>query len=292
MKTTVDCYPCTINQCVRICNTLNIDEDVKYELVIKIMDMLKEEKLTTPSPFLTRHVWKMITEHIGIKDPYKDLKTFYNKEMLNMEREMQYIIDRASDRFMASMRVAIAGNLIDFGVMNELSHSIIVDKIRDVENGELAIDHCECLRESLGKAKTLLYIGDNCGEIVFDKMFIEQIKKEFPELYISFAVRGFPIINDVTREDAIFTGIDKVADVIIDTGDFTPGVNLEHSSPEFVNVFNSVDVIISKGQGNFESLATVERENLFFLFMAKCHVVANYLGIKPFQYVCRKKIID
>ncbi|MBU0487630.1 MAG: DUF89 family protein [Bacteroidetes bacterium] len=288
MKTNIDCFPCTINQAVRICNTLNIEDDVKYDLVIKVMDMLKEAKLEKSSPLLTKKVWDLIIDFIGIRDPYRDLKTFYNSEMMALENEMKYTIDRASDRLKASMKIAIAGNLIDFGVMQELTHSMIIEKIRKVEDGDLAIDHSQYLFDALKTAQSLLYIGDNCGEIVFDKMFIEQLKQEYPALKITFVVRGAPVINDVTREDALFVGMDKVAE-IANTGENTPGIDFTQTSQEFNDLFNNSSVVISKGQGNFETLANVHRKDLYYLFMAKCHVVANSLGIKSFQYVCKRK---
>ncbi len=150
-------------------------------------------------------------------------------------------------------------------------------------DANLAIDHSPQLRVDLEKADSLLYIGDNCGEIVLDKLFLSLL--DVPIKY--FAVRESPIINDVTFEDAILTGIDKVAKVIT-TGDNSPGAVWESTSEQFKTVFNNADVIISKGQGNLEGLMDVTHDSLYFLLVTKCDLIAKRVGTKKEEFIVKK----
>jgi uncharacterized protein with ATP-grasp and redox domains len=156
--------------------------------------------------------------------------------------------------------------------------------IDKVLNSDFAIDDSLELKRALSEAKTVLYLGDNCGELVFDKLFIETIMH--PNLI--YAVRGEPVINDVTLEDACYVGMDRVAD-LVSNGYDAPSTLLEHCSPEFLEVFNRADVIISKGQGNLEGLLGKTDKEVYFLLMVKCEVIADALGVKKGGFVVRKQ---
>lgn len=171
------------------------------------------------------------------------------------------------------MRLALSGNIIDFGP----GHVIDVEKtIEKIFNVDLAIDDSKKLFEEIKKAKSILYLADNTGEVVFDKLFLEVINHD----NVTFAVRHSPILNDATIEDVKTLGIDKIVKEVITNGDNSPGTLLTHVSDEFLEKFNSVDLIISKGQGNYEGLHEVKDKNLFLLFMAKCHIIADDAGVK------------
>ena len=157
--------------------------------------------------------------------------------------------------------------MIDFGAKYQLD---VMDTINKVMETKLAIDDSQKLRQDLKQANTLLYIGDNCGEIVLDKLFLESIK--LPEMY--FVVREGPIINDITMDDAKMTGIDKVAKVIT-TGDDSPGAVWESASKDFKDHFTNADVVISKGQGNLEGLIDVRHDHIYFLLITKCDLMAK-----------------
>ena len=150
-------------------------------------------------------------------------------------------------------------------------------------DANFAIDHSPQLRVDLEKADSLLYIGDNCGEIVLDKLFLSLL--DIPTKY--FAVRESPIINDVTFEDAILTGIDKIANVIT-TGDNSPGAVWESTSEQFQNVFKNADVVISKGQGNLEGLMDVTHDRLYFLLVTKCDLIAKRVGTPKEEFIVKK----
>jgi len=175
------------------------------------------------------------------------------------------------------LRLSIAGNIIDFGANDNFNLLGTLDRVL---SNDFAIDHSGSLREKIEKAKTILYLGDNAGEIVFDKYFIQII--DHPGL--TYVVRGSPIINDATMKDAEFTGMNDVANVITNGYD-APSTVLNKSSEQFRKYFKDADLIISKGQGNLEGLLPLNDSRIFFLLMVKCDVIAESLNVKKDSFV-------
>jgi uncharacterized protein with ATP-grasp and redox domains len=231
-------------------------------------------------PVLGCKMHALIRESINNPDPYHRIKEEYNKMMMDLNAKFERLIDKSKDPFGTAMRLAIAGNVIDFGSQHQLD---IMETINRVMDADFAIDHSPQLRVDLEQADSLLYIGDNCGEIVLDKLFLSLL--DVPLKY--FAVRESPIINDVTFEDAILTGIDKVARVIT-TGDNSPGAVWESTSEQFQRVFKNADVIISKGQGNLEGLMDVTHDSIYFLLVTKCDLIAKRVGTKKEEFIVKK----
>lgn len=279
MQLSLDCIPCSVNSIRRLLNTAMIPEKDKEPLMRKLLAFLAEADYTLSPPVLGREMHRMIRQQLNIPDPYRDIKEKYNRMMLDRFPEFEKKVEQAKDPFDSAMRLAIAGNVIDFGARRQLD---IMETINRVMYAQFAIDDSRQLRRDLRDAHTLLYIGDNCGEIVLDKLFLQYL--HVPELY--FAVRGGPIINDITFEDARMVGIDRVAKVI-STGDDSPGVVWETSSEEFKQVFNKADVIISKGQGNLEGLIDIP-QNIYFLLVVKCALIGSRFGVKEGQFVVKR----
>ncbi len=200
--------------------------------------------------------------------------------MMDLYSSFKEIVERSEDPFDAAMRMAIAGNVIDFGAKYQFD---IMDSINRVKEHELAIDDSRFLRDDLEHAQTLLYIGDNCGEIVLDKLFLETI--DISQKY--FVVRESPVINDITPEDAKMTGMDKIA-TILTTGDNSPGAVWESASKDFRDHFNNADVIISKGQGNLEGLIDVPHNHVYFLLVTKCDLIGEKIGTRNGDFVVKK----
>ena len=190
---------------------------------------------------------------------------------------MKEKILQAENPLDVAIRLAIAGNIMDSAISDTYDIKKTIDRTL---NSCFAIDHSDYLKQDLLKAKKVLYIGDNAGEIVFDKLFIETIMH--PNLY--FSVRGAPIINDATMKDAEYIGMGKVADVISNGYD-APSTILEHCSEEFRTIFDEADVVISKGQGNLEGLLGNTSKNIYYLLMVKCDVIANALHVKKGDFV-------
>ena len=219
----------------------------------------------------------MIQKYSGNPDPYKTEKKQSNDIALGMYEEVKNKVFSSDNPFETALRIAISGNIIDFAVSEQYDLKATVNKVLTSDFG---IDDSLQLEKEIKKAKKVLYLGDNNGEIVFDKLFVETI--DHPNLY--FAVRGAPVINDGTIEDAIYVGMDKKAKVISNGYD-APSTIPEKCSKEFQELYNSADVIISKGQGNLEGLMQRSDKRIFFLLMVKCDVVAERLGVKKGEFV-------
>jgi uncharacterized protein with ATP-grasp and redox domains len=190
---------------------------------------------------------------------------------------MEEIIKQSSDPFITALRLAIAGNVIDFAASQNFN---LENTISRSLKSDFAIDHSELLRRAINNADSILYLGDNAGEIVFDKLFIQAMNHK----RIIYAVRGMPVINDATMEDADYIGMKEVAKVISNGYD-APSTIVDKSSDEFKSYFYSAGLIIAKGQGNLEGLLHLNDKRIFFLLMVKCNVMAEFLKVEKDSFV-------
>jgi uncharacterized protein with ATP-grasp and redox domains len=279
MNLELDCIPCIVNSFIKLLKLEELPHRIQEETMRKFLRLIAEADYQKSPPILGREMHRMIREQLNNDDPYEDIKKKNNKMMLDMYTEFEEMIERSSNPFDMAMRLAIAGNVIDFGPQDQFD---IMESIERIAHSQLAIDDSKFLEEDIKKASSLLYIGDNCGEIVLDKLFIETIN--FPNTF--FAVRSGPVINDATIEDARMVGIDKIAKVIT-TGDDAPGVVLDSCSDEFKEIFQKSDVIISKGQGNLEGLIDVD-QNIYFLLVTKCELVGNLIDTAKGDFIAKR----
>ena len=279
MKISFDCIPCTINSFLKLLNQNILPEDKHEEAVKKLLSTLSGENFHQSPASLGRKVHRIIREITGNPDPYRAIKDKSNVMMLEHEGRLRKKIFESDDPRSTALRLAIAGNVIDYGPQDRLD---IWETIERILNSDLARDDSAELFNEIRSAKQILYVGDNCGEIVMDRLFIETINHE----NLFFAVRESPVINDATKEDALDVGIDRFAKIIT-TGDNAPGAIWEDSSEEFRKVLLESDVVISKGQGNFEGLSDVNHP-IYFLLVAKCDLVAKELGVKKGDFVVKK----
>ncbi len=234
------------------------------------------------SPEVTRDIFYSLKEVSEIEDPYFKEKNKSNREMLDRYFEFQEQVQNSNDKFDTALRLAIAGNIIDFGPTDKFDVS---GTIKRVLNSDFAIDHSQQLKVEVEKANTILYLGDNCGEVVLDKLFLETINH--PNVY--FAVRNSPILNDVTEKEALHVGIDKVAK-IVSNGDDAPSTLLHRVSSSFLEIYKSADLIISKGMGNFEGLMDETDDRLFFLLMIKCPVIGEIIGAENGSFIVKQNL--
>ncbi|MCK4989663.1 MAG: DUF89 family protein, partial [Bacteroidales bacterium] len=211
MKTQFECIPCILNSYLKLVETSVIPEPQQEVILRQLLQYLSTVDYNQSPPMLGRTLQRMIRESLKDPDPYYQIKQHYNQMMLELYPSFKETVVSSEDSFDTAMRLAIAGNVIDFGAKYQFD---IMDSINRVKEHELAIDDSRKLRQDLKHAQTLLYIGDNCGEIVLDKLFLETM--EIPQKY--FVVRESPVINDITLDDAKMTGIDKIA-TILTTGD-------------------------------------------------------------------------
>jgi len=268
-----------MSQALRAARIATDDERQIKKVLDEVGMMLRDIPLESTPPESGRLIYHKISEITGNPDPYKDIKSESTKKALSLYPSLKSRIEKSSDRLLAAIRIAIAGNIIDFGAHLDFD---LEEDIEDVFNKDFAIFNYDAFKELLAEADVLLYIGDNAGECVFDRILIEEMKK--PVVYV---VRNVPIINDATYEDAVKAGIDKVA-TILSSGTDAPGTILKKCSAEFKEVYNNSKLIISKGQGNYEALSG-EGNPIFFLLKAKCHVIADDIGIREGDIVLKGK---
>jgi uncharacterized protein with ATP-grasp and redox domains len=273
MKTFTDCLPCFLRQSIQAARLSGKSEDARKKTADEVEKFLQSVSLSDAPPKISRNMHVIIRKFLDNPDPYKSLKDKYNTLALSMYPLLKEKVVHSKDRLLTAVRIAIAGNVIDFGSQVEFE----LDKdISDVLSRDFAVFDYEEFKKYLEKEKHILYLGDNTGETVFDRILIEEIMRVYGSK-IQYAVKESPIINDATREDAEFAGIDKYAE-IISSGCNSPGLVLEYCSKEFMDIYSSAKFIISKGQGNFETL-NAEKRPLFFLFKVKCDVVARFIGL-------------
>jgi len=240
--------------------------------------MLSTIPLSSSPPESGRRIYQKVSEITGNSDPYQALKQKSTREALAMYPVLKRRVAAAEDRLMTAIRIAIAGNVIDFGPGQPFDLNAIVE---ETLRKDFAICDAKAFRDALNKAESVLFIGDNAGESVFDRLLIEELNKP-----VRYAVRGKPIINDVTWDDAVAAGIDRVAD-IVSSGSDAPGAILERCSPEFRAVYDLSPLIISKGQGNYEALSGTDGP-VFFLLKTKCRVIADHAGVTEGDIVLKQ----
>lgn len=282
------CFQCDLKQVKKISHLLSLNQTTEDLLFHKVQNYLDICDMNKTNPEILGEIWKIVSQTVKNDNPYKNIKSFYNQLIMNCVSKIEMFI---KDDLNLALRCAIAGNLIDFSAKDNLTSDEVKDVLFHSSSLELAIDDSKQLFSQLEHSSLLLYIGDNCGEIVLDQMFIRLLKKKYPYLKVYYGVRGKPILNDVTMDDIREVGMDQVAH-IIDNGDGSAGTVLSRVRPEFKELFDNADVVISKGQGNYEGLFDCKKENLYFLFMVKCQLVADLSRTQVSQIVCAHHNMD
>ena len=281
MKSEVECSKCFCDSLFHQLGKLDVSGEEKIEISKEVMRMICEADFTQPPPLIAARVNEIISAHGDGFEPFKrekELSTKYAHELLeNIRPELE----KLSDPFEAYVLLAIAGNIIDFGVDCNFDLNSAREKIIHSLSEPFDRNAMNLLRKKMEEAENILYIMDNCGEAVFDTLLVSLHQEK-----ITLAVRGKPILNDITRAEVEPSGFQNIR--VIDTGDFTPGISLTASSKQFMDAYRSADLIIAKGQGNFETLCDDSDRPVFFLFRAKCPVVIRKLGgVKQGSYQLR-----
>jgi len=280
LRVTYDCIPCAISSLLKLFKNGLVPQQKQENTLRALLNYFSEANFNQSPPAFGQEMHRIIRKTLNDPDPYLKIKKKFNSLMLKHYIKLKNQVTQEQDQFQLALRLSIAGNIIDFGP----NHSFNVnDTFKKAKFVKLAVDDSQQLKEACSNADTLLYLGDNAGEIVMDRLFLETINHS----NVYFAVRGAPIINDITLEDAKQIGIDKIAN-IISNGDDAPGTILKNVSPRFREVFDSADLIISKGQGNYEGLSGCGK-NIYFVLMAKCEHVASHLGVRNGDFVVKKE---
>lgn len=274
MRTEVDCLPCFIRQSLQVARVAGAPVKAQDRVVRKIAAIVAGLDGTLSPPENAGKIYQAIAEITGCEDPYRQLKTTSNREALEILPALRREIEVGAHQLTTVLRFVIAGNCIDYGAFAGVDIETALDQSR---RSPFVVDHSAQLESritALKKGATVLYLADNSGEIVYDRLLLEYLLQYDP--VITIAVKDGPIINDALMEDARAAGLDRLGR-IISNGTRCPGTVLSQCSGEFRQIFTSADLIISKGQGNFESLSEVDRE-ITFLLMLKCAVAARHLA--------------
>ncbi|GAI33305.1 unnamed protein product, partial [marine sediment metagenome] len=244
MRTYFDCIPCFVRQVLDSVRMTTDDEQIQEKVLREALYLGSKMDLSQSPPAMAQKIHRFIREITGVKDPYLEVKNRFNKLGLRMYPELKQQVETSADPLETAVRLAIAGNIIDFGVNSVVEQSQVEKTIAESLTEPLDMEAMEEFRDATSQAEDILYLGDNAGEIVFDRLLIEQLPYE----KITFAVKGGPILNDATIEDAQIVGLTDIVNVI-DNGSDAPGTILESCSEAFRRRFDKSDLIIAKGQG-------------------------------------------
>lgn len=272
MRTSLDCIPCLLRQALEASRRVSSDP-LMHELFLReVLQWTSEMDLEGSPPVLAQRIHGRLRELSGIDDPYRAAKETQNRMVLRLLPELKAQVEASPDPLGLAVRLAIAGNVIDLG-----THAVIDERdlraslhkaVHEPLSGDLG-----ALRQEIERARDILYLADNAGELVLDYLLIEQLGPS----RVTVAVRGGPVLNDATRADARAVGLDVMVRVI-DNGSDAPGTVLEDCSGAFREALAGASLVLAKGQGNYETLGQ-GAGNLFFLFKAKCPVIAEHAGV-------------
>jgi uncharacterized protein with ATP-grasp and redox domains len=254
--------------------------DEQEQVIKRVLSVLQGMSFGETPPRMATEIHRIIREELGVADPYLEVKEQSTRLANRIVAGLENRVADAEDPFEMALKLAIAGNVIDFSVGVDFE-SVEADVMGALE-WSLPPREVVALRHAIDRAETILYLGDNAGEVAFDRLLLQQMPTE----KVTFVVRGGPVINDATREDAEAVGLHNLVD-IVDNGSVAPGTVLELCSQSFRERFRSADLIIAKGQGNYESLSSAAAP-IFFLLKVKCPVLAEHLGCHEGDLVVRR----
>jgi len=273
MNTPIDCLTCFVRQSIIALDLATDDIELKRSVMRRVMPVIENTDFSMPPAWTTTSIHRVIREGLAL-DPYIGVKRKFNDSALALYPELRARIDSSADPLRLASRLAIAGNIIDFGIFTQVD---LDGTINRAVNGDLFTDDYNAFRVAVNQSRRILYLCDNAGEIVFDRLFVEVLAELGKD--VTAVVKGSPVLNDATMEDAEYTGLSSVCRVIGNGSDGI-GTILPWCSPEFHAALAQCDLVISKGQGNFETLET-ERiaAGIAFLLQSKCEVLSRYLSV-------------
>ncbi|WP_271629795.1 damage-control phosphatase ARMT1 family protein [Caldicellulosiruptor sp. DIB 104C] len=276
MNALIDCIHCYLKQAVSCMEMANIPDERKKEVLYELMDFIKTLNPQDSPAYNSSLVLLKTYEIIQNNDPYYSAKKQSNALALELFESVRKKVFESKDPLYESLKAAVAGNVIDLGIKREFD---IESELSHAFDFGFSIDDYPLLKKKLQNSKNIVIAGDNAGEIVFDKVLVEVLNQMSKNVY--YIVKTKPILNDATLEDAKEVGMDKVA-TIVETGLGLLGIPKEFVSSQLKQLILNVDIVISKGQANFESLDEFEeiQDNIFYLLKIKCEYLAKKLNFK------------
>lgn len=283
MNISQECVACIINQSFKVAEAIKADEVLKHKLTSRVQERSKSFSFSDTPPAIAAYVYEEMAEIANKDDLYDKVKESSTIKARSLVPHLEEKLHSEADKFLTATKIAVAGNVID------LASAIAFDLDEEFEkvfHTEFTNKDYEKLYEKLLDAKRVLIIGDNVGEHVFDYMYIKVLKELFSDITFYYMVRGNPIINDVTLKEAKEQGFEAICEVV-DSGVNTPGFTYDRANEYSKKLFNEVDLIISKGMGNYECISPASRENICYLLKIKCSVVARSLDGEIGDIVCK-----
>ena len=278
MKTYFDCYPCFLRQALDATRMAGAGERQQKAVLDRVLDLLGQIEPSSTPPEIGDQVHRIVRREVSNGDPYRVAKEASTRQALALYPRLKTLVAETDDPLGVAVRLSIAGNVIDFGPDQE--HNLW-GTVKRVLAQPFAIDDGAAFREALSRVAQVLYLADNAGETAFDRVLIEVL--DVPVIY---AVKGGPVLNDATREDALAAGVDQVAE-IVSTGSDALGTILDRCSEKFQRLYGEAEMVIAKGQANYETLSE-ESEKMFFLLQTKCQVIARDVGVLVGSIVLRQ----
>lgn len=276
MREVIDCIPCYLKQVMNVLQQAGIGEGEGQRILRAVLPLISQQDPGHYPAENFSYILHRTNELIDQVDPFREAKQKSNQAAMVLLPKLREIIISSEDPLFTACQISGAGNVIDMAILPDYD---VEASLEDAFRTVFARSDYEDFRERLAAAGLVLILGDNSGEIAFDRLLVEQIRSR--GLEVVYAVKGGPVLNDATIEDADQTGMNEVARVI-DNGNNFVGTNLKYCSAELKEVFSTADIVISKGQGNYECLEGAQEagDKTFFLLRAKCPVVARQLGVK------------
>ena len=283
MKIGLECIPCFVRQAFDAVSLVTDDQKSRERILRQILFRMANESFEKTPPSVGGDIHRIVRRLSGDSDPYLEIKKDSNMLAMKLMPSLKELIQGSKDPFETAVRLAIAGNIIDSGQGDQISEQKIRNAVSQCLDQRVSKHTINQLKEEIGKASNILYVADNAGEIFFDRLLIEELNG----CHITFVVRGAPIINDALKDDARMAGLDTLVEVV-ENGSDVPGTIVEECSDDFKRYFMEADLVIAKGQGNYDALSDEEKK-IFFLLQAKCPVVARDIGCEEGDMVIVKK---
>jgi len=282
MRIFLDCIPCFVRQALDSARLATDDEQIHEKVVREVLRLAADLDMSQSPPAIGQQIHRSIRSLVGQDDPYRRIKNRFNNLALKLYPELRKQIVSSNNRLETAIRLAIAGNIIDFGVDGSVNESDLNKAISESLTADFDSMQLQSFQDAIEQAEGILYLADNAGEIVFDRLLIEQLPYE----KVTVVVKGMPVINDAMMEDAVVAGLPRIVEVI-DNGSDGPGTILESCSHDFRKRFDDADFLIAKGQGNYETLSDLDKD-IFFVLKAKCPVIARHLGCEIGEMILRR----
>jgi uncharacterized protein with ATP-grasp and redox domains len=279
MEVFLDCLPCFLRQILDASRLVTDRTDLQAKIMKESIELISDYQNFRYSPEIGRALHQIVKRHTGIQDPYERIK---KENILAAEKAyplLKRFLSKKQEKIYWALKIAATGNIIDYAIYSDIN---LEDCIMHELEKKFSVCHIGSFKNKLKHAKNLLIIGDNAGETIFDRVLIEELSN----IDITYAVRSEPIINDATIEDARASGLEHCTN-LVSTGCNAPGLIIDECTTQFKDIFNNADIVISKGQGNYETLSEAKRE-MFFLLKAKCPVIADKLGVSVNDYVFKR----